>query len=120
MSHLRPTFRELLKAYNGPYNDRYGDDEVFAVEESDAGEGYVLVDTETNKVVFHEPYDVSFPKLAECVGHAVGIDAYAYQGYIENPEDIVNLAITCHDCNKVIYDLDNDGDYYDDSEYEEW
>ena len=120
MSHKQPTFGELLKTYNGPYNERFGDDDFFVVEESDAGEGYVFVDTELNKVVYHEPYDVSYPQLAGCVGHSVGIDAYAYKGNVENPSDIVNLAITCHDCNTVIYDVDNDGDYDSDDEYEEW
>lgn len=103
MSHLAPTFDELEDAFYGPDGDREGDWRTFSVEPSDYGDGWVMVDEDTGEVIFHEPGDVSYPKLADHTDEdcQVGIAAWG-------PQDggIVNLAIVCEECNEVIYDVD--------------
>lgn len=103
MSHTYPTFEELEEAFYGPDGDRDGDWHAFSVEQSDYGDGWVLVDNDTNEVIFHEPANASYPKLVNHTNCPVGIAAWG-------PEygDFVNIAIVCEDCNEVIYDVDAD------------
>ena len=112
-----PTFEDLLIAYIGPTPERirYGESDYYAVEEDPYGDGYVLIDLETDEIIFHEPADTPYKKLAN---HArdceVTIDAYlspdADTYYALDVEKIFNLAIACQDCQEVIYDQDRDFD----------
>ena len=102
MSHARPTYKELLEAYFGPYDDSYGDPENYVVEESDFGDGYVFAYDSGDGVIYHEPESNRMAKLADHLYCSVGIAA---EGDEDDPDA---LSIMCFDCDEVIYDVERD------------